>query len=132
LFGSIASNAVGTGISGLFHRNVNVPTSSVGGQVASNAANQTGDAAASAAADATANGVANASASPAQDSNATSVATPPTPPGMLRMVSFTTEVTSVDTTSIDASLFDLPAGYHVQPPPPPPSNKQPVCPANEH
>jgi hypothetical protein len=136
LFGSIASNAVGSGVAGLFHHNVNVPTNSVGGQVAANAANQTGDAAASAAADATANGVANASAAQAQNASATSatsIAAPPTPPGMVRMVSFTTELTSVDTTSIDSSLFDLPAGYRVQPPPPPPSNnKQPVCPANEH
>ncbi|HEX4051226.1 MAG TPA: hypothetical protein VHY19_10135 [Steroidobacteraceae bacterium] len=135
LFGSIASSAVSGGVSGLFHHSVSIPTGSVGGQVASNAANQTADAASSAAADATANGVANASAAHAQDTtaaSAVSVPMSPTPPGMVRMMSFTTEVTSVDTTSIDASLFDLPAGYRVQQQPPPPKTKQPVCPANNH
>ncbi|HTT04540.1 MAG TPA: hypothetical protein VMF64_04575 [Steroidobacteraceae bacterium] len=132
LFGRIASNAVGSGVSGLFHRSVNIPTGSVGGQVAANAADQTADAAAGAAANATANGVADASAAHAQDTSATSVAAPATPPGMVRMVSFTTELTSIDTSSIDASQFDLPAGYRVQQPPPPADNKQPVCPANDH
>src|SRR6185437_12418017 len=130
LFGSIASNAVGSGVSGFFHHSVNIPGSSVGGQVAANAANQAGDAAASAAANATANGVADASSAHAQDASTQAGAAPATPPGMVRMVSFTTEVTSIDTASIDASLFDLPAGYHVQPPAPPSENKQPVCPAN--
>lgn len=133
LFGSIASSAVGGGISGLFHRNVNIPTGSVGGQVASNAANQSADAAASAAANATANGVADAGAAHAQDTNATTTPTPATPAGMVRMVAFTTEVTSIDTSSIDASQFELPSGYRVQPPPPPAKDSSTAaCPANDH
>lgn len=132
LFGNIASSAVGSGVSGLFHRSVNIPTGSVGGQVAANAADQSADAAASAAANATANGIADASAAHAQDTSATGVAAPATPPGMVRMVSFTTELTSIDTSSIDSSQFDLPAGYRVQQPPPPAENKQAVCPANDH
>jgi len=130
LLGSIAGNAVGTGLSGLFHRSVNIPTSSVAGEVAANAANQTADAAATGAADATATSVGNASAAHAEQAAAAGPVPPPTPAGMVRMVSMSTEITAIDTSSIDATQFDLPSGYTIQQPAPA-KNNRPVCPATE-
>lgn len=130
LLGSIAGNAVGTGLSGLFHRSVNIPTSSVAGEVAANATNQTADAAAAGAANATATSVANASAAHGEQTAAAGPVPPPTPAGMVRMVSMSTEITAIDTSSIDATQFDLPSGYTIQQPAPAKKDR-PVCPANE-
>jgi hypothetical protein len=116
---SLTSNAVSGALGGLFHRNVNVDTSSVGGQVASNAANQTADTATNAAANAAGNAAGNATAG-AVSSNASAPGgaptTPTTPSDKVRVVSFSTETISISTATIAADQFDIPAGWQLQVP----------------
>ncbi|HEX4024748.1 MAG TPA: hypothetical protein VHX52_08600 [Steroidobacteraceae bacterium] len=109
----LASNAVSGGLGGLFHRKVNPSTGSVGGQVAANAANQTGDAAANAAGSAAGNAAASAAPSHSQTPGSPAA----TPSDKVRVISFTAETTSISTASIPADQFEIPAGWKLQPPP---------------
>jgi hypothetical protein len=130
LFRGIAANAVGGGLSGLFHHNVNIPSSTVGGAVTANAANQAADAASTQAGNAAGNAVGNAGAgaNPSQTNAAPTVPAPQLTPGMVRMMSFTTEVIAIDTSSIEPGAFELPGDYQVVAPKPPQQSSGPVCP----
>jgi hypothetical protein len=106
---SIASKALAGGFAGLFHRGAAaINTDSAGGAAAAGAANQAADPAASAAASSM------TPQSPAD--SATNAAPPPAPaPGALvRVVSLTTETTSIDTSSIPTEQFDIPADWTLE------------------
>ena len=111
---SLTSNAVSGGLQGLFHRNVNIDSSSVGGSVASNAANQTADAASNQAANAAGNAAAGAVSSPQGGASAVAAAGPPS--DKVRTVQLTTETTSISTGSISSDQFEIPAGWQLQAP----------------
>jgi hypothetical protein len=117
----IAANAVSGGIGGLFHRNVDINTSSVGGSVAANAANQTADATASAAG----NAINSAGSQP-------QAAGQPAASQTVRIVSFTTETKSIDTTAIAPDVFDIPGGWKLQPQKVDKSKEEFVCPTTGH
>jgi hypothetical protein len=106
----LASNAVSGGLNGLFHRNVNIPTASVGGEVAAGAVNQTAGVATNAAADAAGNAAAGAAAPP----QGGAAAGPSS--DKVRMVALTTETTSISTSSIASDQFEIPAGWQLQVP----------------
>lgn len=107
---SLTSNAVSGGLGGLFHSKVNIDTSSVGGQVAANAANQTADTATNAAANAAGNAAAGAVNSP-PGGGAPAAAGPPS--DKIRMVGLTTETTAINTGSIGSDQFEIPAGWQL-------------------
>ncbi len=111
---SLTANAVGGALGGLFHRNANIDTSSVGGQVASNAANQTADAATNAAANAAGNAAGNATTGAVSANAPAAGTTAPAPSDKVRVVSFSTETTSISTATIAADQFDIPAGWQLQ------------------
>ncbi|HEY2591523.1 MAG TPA: hypothetical protein VGI35_08020, partial [Steroidobacteraceae bacterium] len=71
--------------------------------------------AANQAADPTAAAAANAATGPGQASGAPGAAAPQQPQ-MAQIISFTTETTGIDTSSIPADQFEIPAGWHLQPP----------------
>jgi hypothetical protein len=108
---SLASNAVSGGLNGLFHHNVNMNTSTVGGEVAANAANQTADTATNAAANAAGNAAAGAVSSSQGGGAAAGPAS-----DKVRMVALTTETTSINTGSIASDQFEIPAGWQLQAP----------------
>jgi hypothetical protein len=108
---SLASNAVSGSLNGLFHHNVNVNTSTVGGEVAANAANQTADTATNAAANAAGNAAAGAVTNPPGGGAAAGPAS-----DKVRMVALTTETTSINTGSIGSDQFEIPAGWQLQTP----------------
>jgi hypothetical protein len=103
---SLASHALAGGLAGLFHRGAAaIHTDSAGGAAAAGAANETAEPAADAAADSmTAQSSAGASAAPA-----------PAPGPFIRVVSLTTETTSIDTSAIPPDEFEIPAGWKLEP-----------------
>ncbi|HEY1891926.1 MAG TPA: hypothetical protein VGG63_16080 [Steroidobacteraceae bacterium] len=109
---SIASKALAGGFAGLFHRGAAaIDTSSAGGAAASGAAN--------AAADPAANAAANA-ATPQSSAGSAAAAAPaaapvPAPGALVRIVSLTTETTSIDTSTIPSEQFEIPADWKLQP-----------------
>jgi hypothetical protein len=107
---SIASKALAGGFAGLFHRGAAaINSNSAGGAAAAGAANQAADPAASAAA---------SSMTPQSPANNATGATPapaPAPGAMVRVVSLTTETTSIDTASIPSEQFEIPADWTLEP-----------------
>src|SRR5579862_3756907 len=124
----LASNAVSGGLSGLFHSKVNMNNSTVGGQVAANAANQTADAATNEAANAA------GSAAAGTVNNPQGAGAPAGPPSdKVRMVAMTTETTSISTSSIAADQFEIPPGWQLQVPKAQQAKEQQfTCPVGGH
>ena len=109
---SIASHALAGGFAGLFHRGAAaIHTDSAGGAAAAGAANEAADPAASAAA----SSVAGQSA-PSGTGGATTPAPSASGP-LVRVVSLTTETTSLDTSSIPSDQFEIPADWKLEPKP---------------
>ena len=105
---SLATNALAGGLSGLFHRGAAaINTGSAGGAAAAGAANETADPAANAAAGSM------TARSSAGDSTAS--APVPAPGALVRVVSLTTETTSIDTSSIPSDQFEIPADWQLEP-----------------
>jgi hypothetical protein len=105
---SIAAKAIAGGFAGLFHHGAAaINTDSAGGAAASGAANQAADPAASAAA---------SSVTPQSAGGATSATPAPAaaPGAMVRVMSFTTETTSIDTSSIPADQFEIPSDWTLE------------------
>ena len=103
---SLATNALAGGLSGLFHHGASaINTGSAGGAAASGAANEAADPAASAA----------ASSMTAQSSSGESTAAAPAPGALVRVLSLITETTSIDTSSIPADQFEIPADWKLEP-----------------
>jgi hypothetical protein len=105
---SLASNALAGGLSGLFHRGASaIHADSAGGAAAAGAANEAADPAASAA----------ASSMTAQSSSGDSPASAaaPAPGALVRVVSLTTETTSLDSSNIPQDQFDIPADWKLEP-----------------
>jgi hypothetical protein len=119
--GNIASHALASGFSSLFHRGAAaIHTDSAGGAAASSAAND--------AADSTANAASGSMT--AQSSSAGSTAPAQAPGALVRVVTFTTETTSIDNSSIPADEFEIPAGWKLKPPPQGrTAEKTPKCPS---
>lgn len=118
---SLATNALAGGLSGLFHHGAAaINTGSAGGAAAAGAANETAEPAANAA----------AGSMTAQSSSGDSTAPAPAPqPGaMVRVVSLTTETTSIDTSSIPSDQFEIPADWQLEPRKQE-TNGAPKCPA---
>ncbi|HEY7890294.1 MAG TPA: hypothetical protein VIC29_18890 [Steroidobacteraceae bacterium] len=118
---SIASGALASGLSGLFHRGAAaIHADSAGGAAASSAANE--------AAEPTANAAANAMSGGASSSGGSAAPTPASGP-LVRVVSLTTETTSIDTASIASDQFEIPADWKLEPQAPAASSSTPKCPA---
>jgi hypothetical protein len=104
---NIASNALASGFSSLFHRGAAaIHADSAGGEAAASAANSAAEPAANAAASSMSAGSSSGSAPPAAQ---------PSAAALVRVVSLITETTSIDTSSIPAEEFELPAGWQLQP-----------------
>ena len=121
---SIATNALASGLSGFFHRGAAaIHTDSAGGAAASSAANS--------AAEPTANAA--ASSMTAQSSAGGSTASAPTAASasgpLVRVVSLTTETTSIDTSSIPSDQFEIPADWTLEPQKQTMGGSTPKCPA---
>ncbi|MBW4052608.1 MAG: hypothetical protein HIU85_14320 [Proteobacteria bacterium] len=116
----LASHALAGGLAGLFHHGAAaLHADSAGGAVAAGAANE----AAGPAADEAANSV----TAPSPSGSSAAPATPSGP--FIRVVSLTTETTSVDTSSVPAAEFDIPAGWKLEPQKPATSSAAaPECP----
>lgn len=102
----LASHALAGGLAGLFHRGAAaIHADSAGGAAAAGAANEAAGPAANEA----------ANSMTAQSSSGGSAA-PATAPGpFIRVVSLTTETTSIDTSTVPAEEFDIPAGWKLEP-----------------
>jgi len=106
---SLATNALAGGLSGLFHHGAAaIHTDSAGGAAASGAANETAEPAANAAA-----GSMTEQSSASSSGGSTAPASTSGP--LVRVVSLTTETTSIDTSSISPDQFEIPAGWKLQP-----------------
>ena len=121
---SIATNALASGLSGFFHRGAAaIHTDSAAGAAASSAANS--------AAEPTANAAANSMT--AQSSAGASAASAPAAASasgpLVRVVSLTTETTSIDTSSIPSDQFEIPADWTLEPQKQAMSSGAPKCPA---
>ena len=102
----LASHALAGGLSGLFHRGAAaIHADSAGGAAAAGAANETAEPAADAAAGSMA----------AQSSSGAAAAAAPAPGALIRVVALTTETTSIDSSSIPAEEFEIPAGWKLEP-----------------
>ena len=117
---SITSNALASGLSSLFHRGAAaIHADSAGGAAASSAANS--------AAEPTANAAANSMTADSSSGGAPAPAAPSGP--LVRVVSLTTETTSIDTASISSDQFEIPADWRLQPQPQG-TNSTPKCPTS--
>jgi len=106
---SLATGALASGLSGFFHHGASaIHTDSAGGAAASSAANQAAEPAANAAAGSM---TGPSSSSPSGGSTAPAPASGP----LIRVVSLTTETTSIDTSSIPSDQFEIPADWKLQP-----------------
>ena len=105
----IASHALASGFSSLFHRGAAAIHADSAGGAAASAANEAAEPAANAAAGSVTPGSSSAggSAPPAQ----------PSATALVRVVSLITETTSIDTANIPADQFEIPAGWTLEPPP---------------
>jgi hypothetical protein len=104
---SLATNALAGGLSGLFHHGASaINSGSAGGAAAAGAANEAADPAANAAAN---------SMTPQPAPGASTAAAPaPAPGALVRVVSLTTETTSIDTSSIPSDQFEIPADWKLE------------------
>jgi len=110
---SIASHALAGGFAGLFHRGAAaIHTDSAGGAAAAGAANEAADPAANAAASSV---TPQSSASPGSPAGSSAAGAAATPGALVRMVSLTTETTSIDSSGIPADQFDIPADWKLEP-----------------
>ncbi len=101
----IVSHALASGFAGLFHRGAAaIHTGSAGGTAAAGAANEAAEPAATAAAN-----------SMTAQSSSGSPSAAPAPGALLRVISLTTETTSVDTSSIPSDQFEIPADWKLEP-----------------
>ena len=107
---SLATNALAGGLSGLFHHGAAaINTGSAGGAAAAGAANEAAEPAANATA-------ASMAAQPSSgDSTASAPAAAPPPGDLVRVVSLTTETTSIDTSSIPSDQFEIPTDWQLEP-----------------
>ncbi|HET9107754.1 MAG TPA: hypothetical protein VFN79_11240 [Steroidobacteraceae bacterium] len=102
----LASHALAGGLAGLFHRGAAaIHAGSAGGAAAAGAANETAAPAANEAATATT----------AQSSSGGSAAPAAASGPFIRVVSLTTETTSIDTSTVPAQEFEIPAGWKLEP-----------------
>jgi hypothetical protein len=116
---SLATSALASGFSSLFHRGAAaIHADSAGGAAASSAANDVADPAANSAAD----------SMTAQSSSGGAAAPAPAPGPMVRVVSLTTETTSIDTSSIPPDQFEIPADWKLKPQPQQMADTAPKCP----
>lgn len=116
---SIASSAFASGLSGLFHHGAAaIHTDSAGGAAASSAANEAAEPAANAA----------AGSMTAQSSSGGAPAPAPAAGPLVRVISFTTETTSIDTSSISPDQFEIPAGWSLEPQKQQVASGAPKCP----
>src|SRR5579863_4320874 len=103
---SIASKALAGGFAGLFHHGAAaINTNSAGGAAAAGAANEAAAPAAGAAASSVAS----------QSSAGNSTGAASAPGALVRVVSLTSETTSIDTSSIPSEQFEIPAGWKLEP-----------------
>jgi hypothetical protein len=116
---SLVAHAFAGGLSGLFHRGAAaINTGSAGGAAAAGAANETAGPAASAAAN---------SMTPQSPAGGSATAAP-APGALIRVISLTTETTSIDTSSIPSDEFEIPTGWQLQPQKPAMTSDKPRCP----
>ncbi len=102
----LATHALASGFSSLFHRGAAaIHADSAGGAAASSAASD--------AADPAANSAAGAMTPQASSSDAPAAA--PVPGALIRVVSLSTETTSIDTSSIPSDQFEIPADWKLEP-----------------
>lgn len=114
----IAAHAIAGGFAGLFHRGAAaIHGDSAGGAAAAGAAN-----AAAPDADAAANSMASQSASGG------STAPAQTPGALVRVISLSTETTSIDTSSIASDQFEIPVDWRLEPQQQMKSAAAPKCP----
>ncbi|MGA7540290.1 MAG: hypothetical protein WBW93_16155 [Steroidobacteraceae bacterium] len=117
----IASRALASGFSSLFHRGAAaIPADSAGGAAAASAANDAAEPAANAAAGSVTAESSSSSGSPP--------AAPPDAAALVRVVSLISETTSIDTSSIPSDQFEIPAGWTRQAPQPAAQRGAPKCP----
>ena len=115
----LAQNALASGFSSLFHRGAAaIHTDSAGGAAASSAANEAAQPAADSA----------ASSMTAQSSSGGATAPAPAAGPLIRVVSLTTETTSIDTSSIPSDQFEIPADWKLEPQKPEMASTAPKCP----
>jgi hypothetical protein len=116
---SLATNALASGFSSLFHRGASaIHTDSAGGAAASSAANEAAEPAADSA----------ASSMTAQSSSGGATTPAPAAGPLIRVVSLTTETTSIDTSSIPADQFEIPADWKLEPQQQQMASTAPKCP----
>lgn len=102
----LATNALASGFSSLFHRGVAaIHADSAGGAAAASAASQVADPAA--------NSAASSMTAQSSASGATTPASAAAP--LIRVISLTTETTSIDTSSIPSDQFEIPADWKLEP-----------------
>jgi len=118
---SLASNALASGFSSLFHRGASaIHADSAGGAAASSAANEAAEPAANAAAE---------SVTAQSSSGGSTTPTPPPASGsLIRVVSLTTETTAIDTAAIASDQFEIPPDWKLEPQKPTATSGAPKCP----
>ncbi|HEY2037406.1 MAG TPA: hypothetical protein VGG96_10355 [Steroidobacteraceae bacterium] len=105
---SLTTGALAGGLSGLFHHGAAaINTGSAGGAAAAGAANQ--------AAEPTANAAAGSMTAQSSSGDAAAPAPASAPGALVRVVSLTTETTSIDTSSIASDQFEIPADWQLEP-----------------
>jgi len=120
---SIASSALAGGLSGLFHHGAAaIHSDSAGGAAASSAANE--------AAEPAANAAASSMTAQSDSGGATAPTAAPVPASgpLIRVISLTTETTSIDTSSIPPDQFEIPADWKLEPRQQQVANSAPKCP----
>lgn len=115
----IASSAIAGGLSGLFHHGAAaIHADSAGGAAAASAASAASEPAANAA----------ASSMSEQSSSSGTTAAAAAPGALIRVVSLTTETTSIDTSSIPSDQFEIPADWKLEPQKEMTASRAPKCP----
>lgn len=105
---SLATSALAGGLSGLFHHGAAaINTGSAGGAAAAGAANQ--------AAEPTADAAASSMTAQSSSGDAAAPAAASAPGALIRVVSLTTETTSIDTANIPSNQFEIPADWQLEP-----------------
>jgi hypothetical protein len=106
---NLASHALAGGLAGLFHRGAAaIHSDSAGGAAAAGAANETAEPAADAAAG-------SMTAQSSSGGGAQAPAAVPASGPLIRVISLTTETTSIDDSSIPTDEFEIPAGWQLEP-----------------
>jgi hypothetical protein len=117
----IAAHALASGFSSLFHRGAAaIPAGSAGGAAAASAAND--------AAEPAANAAAGSMTAESSSSGGSAPAAQPSAAALVRVISLITETTAIDTSSIPADQFEIPAGWTLEPPQQLAQRSAPKCP----